>query len=123
VLGWGEEVAGPLWWCPAGRAGSADLRWPPLEVDEAAGLADRAPRRVDAGQPLEALLPGLGLAVTVAFLGGLWGRHGEQLPAVFEVGGPESVGEEPVVSDAVKAIGQNVEQIAADELRRFEMGG
>jgi hypothetical protein len=55
ALGLESRGSGPLWWCPAGRAGSADLRRHPLEVDEAAGLADRAQRRGDAGQPFEAL--------------------------------------------------------------------
>ena len=113
-----ERDSGPLWWwCPAGRAAPADLRRQPLEVDEAAGLADRASRRVDAAQPLEALLPGLGLALTAVLLGGVWGRHGGQRPAALEVGGADSVGEEPVVADAVKTIREDVQQIAADELR------
>jgi hypothetical protein len=46
----------------------------------------------------------------------LWRRYVEQLTRSREVLGAPAVGEETVVSDAVKSVGQDVDQEAADEL-------
>ena len=45
---------------------------------------------------------------------------GEQLACAREVLDASAVGEEALVADAVKAVGQHVEEEAADELRRCE---
>ncbi|OAN51169.1 hypothetical protein A6A05_11370 [Magnetospirillum moscoviense] len=42
-------------------------------------------------------------------------RHGQQAAAAFQLGGAAAVGEEAIVANAVKAVGQDVEQEAADE--------
>ena len=46
----------------------------------------------------------------------LWRRDVEQLTRAGKVLGAPAVGEETVVSDAVKSVGQDVDQEAADEL-------
>src|SRR5690242_6029595 len=61
-------------------------------------------------------------------VGGLWGglirgNWGEQVPYPGDVGDPRSTGEEAVVADALEAIGQDIEQAAADELVRRERHG
>lgn len=43
-------------------------------------------------------------------------RHSQQRPAEGQLRGTMAVGEEPVMADAVEAIGQGVEQEASDEL-------
>ena len=45
----------------------------------------------------------------------LW-RHGEQLTRMREIYGSVAASEQSVVSNAVEALGQDVEQEAADEL-------
>jgi hypothetical protein len=45
-----------------------------------------------------------------------WRRHIEQVPGSGDVAGAAAIGEEAVVADAVEAVGQNVDQEAADEL-------
>src|ERR671930_2055227 len=59
-----------------------------------------------------------GLRPTVAGAVGLalWRRDREQLTCAREVVGTPTLGEEPVVADAMEAVGQHVEQKAADEL-------
>ena len=49
-------------------------------------------------------------------LGLLWRRHREQLASACDVGGAVAVGEQPIVSDAMEALGQHVDQEATDEL-------
>ena len=44
------------------------------------------------------------------------GRHGEQLACPRDVGGAIAVGKQPVVADAVEALGQHVHEEAPDEL-------
>src|SRR3954464_10882145 len=61
-------------------------------------------------------------------VGGLWGglirgNWGEQVPDPGDVGDPRSTGEEAVVADAGEAVGQDVQQEAADELIRRERHG
>src|SRR5215204_7367218 len=51
------------------------------------------------------------------------GNWGEQVPDPGDVGDPRSTGEEAVVADAVEAVGQDMEQEAADELVRRERHG
>ena len=46
------------------------------------------------------------------------GRHGEQLARPRDVGGAVAAGEQPVVADAMEALGQHVHQEAPDELVR-----
>ena len=46
----------------------------------------------------------------------LWRRHVEQVAGVGDVVRAAAIGEEPVVADAVEAVGQDVDQEAADEL-------
>src|ERR1700730_12769418 len=46
----------------------------------------------------------------------LWRRYVEQLTRSRDVLGAPAVGEEPVVSDAVETVGQDVDEEAADEL-------
>ena len=46
----------------------------------------------------------------------LWRRYVEQLTRSREVLGAPAVGEETVVSDAVKSVGQHMDQEAADKL-------
>src|SRR4051812_16317080 len=69
-------------------------------------------------------------ATAAARAGGRWWRvvgglgdglirgrgRGEQAPDPGDVGGPRSAGEQAVVADAVEAVGEHVEQKAADEL-------
>ena len=44
-------------------------------------------------------------------------RHGEQLASMSDIGGAVfAVGEQPVVADAMQALGQNMDQKASDEL-------
>ena len=47
---------------------------------------------------------------------GLLRRHGEQLTGMREIYGSVATSEQSVVSNAVEALGQDVEQEAADEL-------
>jgi|SRR6267142_4103678 hypothetical protein len=50
-------------------------------------------------------------------LGFFWARrHGEQLARVRNVCGSVAAGEQPIVSDAMEALRQRVDQEAADEL-------
>ncbi len=49
---------------------------------------------------------------------GLGGRHGEQFAGTGDVAGAAAVGKEPVMADAVEALGQDVDEEAADELVR-----
>jgi hypothetical protein len=50
-------------------------------------------------------------------LGLFWGRRqGEQLARVRNVSGSVAVGEQPIVSDAMEALRQHVDQEAPDEL-------
>jgi hypothetical protein len=44
------------------------------------------------------------------------GRHGEQLAGARDVGGAVAVGEQPVVTDAMQALGQHMHEEAPDEL-------
>ena len=48
---------------------------------------------------------------------GLGGRHGEQFAGTDDVAGAPAIGKEAVVSDAVEALGQDVDKEASDELR------
>lgn len=65
--------------------------------------------------------------IAQAIVGGAVGRlrrgHVEQLPAQGELGGSLAVCKEAIVADAVKAIGQAVQQEAADELVRCQEHG
>ena len=56
-------------------------------------------------------LAGVGAGGTVAGL-----RHGEQLAGSRDVVGSVTVGEQPIVSDAMEALRQHVDQEAPDEL-------
>ena len=46
----------------------------------------------------------------------LWHRGGDQLPGACNIGLAAGAGEQPVVADAVKPLGQDVDQEAPDEL-------
>src|SRR3954466_2857834 len=56
-------------------------------------------------------------------IGLIRGNWGEQAPDPGDVGGPLVAGEQAVVADAVEAVGQDVQQEAADELVRRERHG
>ena len=56
-------------------------------------------------------LGGAGLAAS-----GCFGGIGEQLASACDVGGAVAVGEQAIVSDAMEALGQHVDQEATDEL-------
>ena len=43
-------------------------------------------------------------------------RHGEQVSGLRDIGRAAGIGEQAVVTDAVEAFGQDVQQEAADEL-------
>ena len=47
-------------------------------------------------------------------------RHRQQLSRLGDIVGTVAVGEQPVVADAVKALGQHVGEEPADELARPE---
>ncbi len=49
------------------------------------------------------------------------GGLGQDLAAARELGGPGAVGEEAKVADADEAVGDDVEEEAADELRRLQL--
>ena len=51
-------------------------------------------------------------------------RHGEQLASTSDIGGAVfAVGEQPVVTDAMQALGQHMDQEASDELMRWQRHG
>src|SRR4051812_48403047 len=60
------------------------------------------------------------LVVDWLWVGLIRGNWGEQVPDPGDVGDPRSTGEKAVVADAVEAVGQDVQQEAADELVRRE---
>ena len=49
--------------------------------------------------------------------------HAKQLAGLGEVGGAHAAGEQAMVADALQALGQNVDQKAADELVRIQRHG
>ncbi len=69
---------------------------------------------VDAGQPQHEGVHGLDRA------GGRGGGLGQDLSALGELGGAGAVGEEAEVADADEAVGDDMEEEAADELRRLQ---
>src|SRR5689334_20824335 len=71
---------------------------------------DEATTAAGAGRRWWRVVGGLGVGL-------LRGRgRGEQGPDPGDVGGPGAAGEQAVVADAVEAVGEHVEQKAADEL-------
>jgi len=51
-------------------------------------------------------------------------RHGEQLASTSDIGGAVfAVGEQPVVADAMQALGQHMDQESPDELMRRQRLG
>ena len=51
-------------------------------------------------------------------------RHGEQLASARDIGGAVfAVGEQPVVTDAMQALGQHMDQEAPDKLMRWQRHG
>src|ERR1700758_3831566 len=75
---------------------------------------DHTPAAARAGVPLGVFVTIFG-AVSVAARGGGVGCA-EQPASQCNVVGPVAIGEEAVVTDAVKSVGQDVDQKAADEL-------
>ncbi len=66
---------------------------------------------------------GEGLHLVVIVIGArfiLGRRHLEQVPGAGEVLGAPAIGEQAVVADAVEAVGEHVDEEAADELVRCE---
>ncbi len=74
---------------------------------------DHGPATGRAGIGKHRRLIGIGTRIELA----LWCWDAEQLARSGEVLGARAVGEEPVVSDAVEALGQDVDEEASDELR------
>src|SRR5438046_2958178 len=70
---------------------------------------DEATAAAGAGRRWWLVVGGLGV-------GPIRGSRAEQAPDPGDVGGPGAAGEQAVVADAVEAVGQHVEQEAADEL-------
>src|SRR3954452_16147930 len=95
------------------RGRSARWRGALADLDD-----DHAPAATRAGRAM--VCRGAGGLIGVVVLGRrIWRqRHGNQLPGARDVGLAAGAGEQPVVSDAVKPLGQDVEQEAPDELVR-----
>ena len=91
----------------AGAAADAVAAWPARMHRAAAVRADveRLAGQVDGGAPAS--------SARRRFVG--WWR-GEQVAAQRQLGGAMAVGEEADMADAVEAVGQGVQQEAADEL-------
>ena len=85
--------------------GPVGLRLDPLVKRQTALATHRTPHGVDAGEPQQALLPRLVCLFLRGIRGLGLGRNPEKLPAALEVLRPVAVGEQPVVPDALKAVG------------------
>src|SRR6187397_3159575 len=68
---------------------------------------DEATAAAGAGRRWWLVVGGLGVGL-------IRGNWGEQVPDPGDVGGPGTAGEQAVVADAVEAVGEHVEQKAAD---------
>jgi hypothetical protein len=74
---------------------------------------DQAATALWAGRWQSARLIGYGGGIDILLRCAL--RHGEQLASMSDIGGAVfAVGEQPVVADAMQALGQNMDQKASD---------
>ena len=79
---------------------------------------DHAPAAARARVPLFVCVPASGAIALAARRG--WVGHAKELAGQCDAGGPIAVGQEAIVTDAVKPVGQHMDQEAADELVGIE---
>ncbi len=127
-LGPGDaRVPGPPVRQPWTRRGRS--RWPPCEVGGAGqGLGAEVSLAVRADEAVDVALPGLDGAlacvedgVLLEVAGHAGGRSlGQQRPRLLEMPAGRAGGVQAVVSDLAEALGEGVEEVAADELVSVE---
>src|ERR1700757_403063 len=106
--------------CAAGRL----LLWPRVSLVVLGEMARRAREGLDDDHPAAAAGTWtrqharlVGFCCGLGYLWLFWARwHGEQIAGACDIGRTVAVGEQAIVSDAVEAVRQDVDEEAADEL-------